>query len=50
METISRTKAIMEYFSKNSRKVTLAELKELSEEDRKELGELAAKELGKEIA
>lgn len=50
METISPVQAIKRYFADDPRPVSLAELKELSQEDRKELGALAAKELGLELA
>ena len=45
MEQITALRAIKEYFGN----VTLVELKALSREDRRELGEGAAKELGKEL-
>ena len=46
-EDMSNVKAIREYFStgKFGRKVEMSELKELSLEDREELGNLARKEL-----
>ncbi len=50
-ETLNNVQAIRMYFAKDGgREVTLAEMKELTREDRAELGALAAKELGVEIA
>ena len=50
MEKMSKMKAIREYFEKdNGRKVSLAELKALTPEDREELSTLAATELGIEL-
>lgn len=49
---ISTMKAIQTYFSSgpHGSKVSIAEMKALAPEDRKELGELAAVELGEIIA
>jgi hypothetical protein len=48
---ISKVAAIKRFFEANGgRKIDMAELKALSEESRQELGELAAKELGEELA
>lgn len=47
---LNNIQAIKEYFAKDGgRPVTMQELKDLSKEDRAELGALAAKELGAEI-
>jgi hypothetical protein len=47
---MSNTQAIKVYFEKDGgRTVTLQEMKELTRDDRQELGALAAKELGAEI-
>jgi hypothetical protein len=45
-EKRSNVAAIREYFSKDSRKVEMQELKDLSQEEREELGALCKKELG----
>ena len=50
MEKISRIKAIREFFSSNGgRKVGMGELKVLTDDEKQELGELCAQELGKEL-
>lgn len=50
MEQLNRIQAIKRYFEKDGgRTVTLQEIKELTKEDRHELADLAAKELGIEI-
>jgi len=50
MEKVGRVKAIKLFFEKDGgRKVTVQELKDLSQADRQELAELAAKELGVEL-
>ena len=49
MEKMSKLKAIKVYFGTPEHPVTLAELKELSSEQREELAQGAAKELGVEI-
>lgn len=51
MEQMSRTKAIKVFFEAepNGRRVTLDELKQLSVEDRQEIGDLVGKALGVEI-
>lgn len=50
METITNVKAIKEFFEANDgRKVTMAEMRELSSEERHELGRLCAEALGKKI-
>lgn len=41
--------AIKEYFADSERPVTLGEMKELTMDDRAELGRLAAEQLGVEI-
>ncbi len=42
--------AIKEFFEKDGgRKISVSELKELSPEDRRELGKLSAEALGKEL-
>lgn len=49
-EKIGRVKAIKDFFEADGgRKVTTAELKELSNADRQELAELCAVELGREL-
>ena len=47
--TISRIGAIKKYFGTEDSPVTIHELKELSEDERQELAEGAAKELGFEL-
>ena len=50
MEKMTRIKAIRTFFEADGgRKLAMSELKELTADDRKELGELAAKELGVEL-
>ncbi len=50
MEKMNRMKAIRTFFeSDGGRKVSMDEMKALTVEDRKELAELAAKELGVEL-
>lgn len=50
-EKMSRLKAIRTFFEsgENGRKLTMDELKALTPDDKKELGELAAAELGVEL-
>jgi len=50
-ESLSTVQAIKEYFEsgKHGRRVDMNELKTLSSDERKELGALCAKELGKEL-
>ena len=50
MAEITKYKAIKEYFGTPGHPVTLQELKALSSDDRNELAEGAAKELGKTLA
>lgn len=51
MATISRIKAIMNFFEKDGgRKVTTLELKELNEEEKNELGRLCAQALGFDLS
>jgi len=49
MAEISRLQALKRYFGTETQPVTVAELKELTREDRAELAEGAAKELGMEL-
>jgi hypothetical protein len=51
MEKISAIKAIKTYFEQgpSGRKVTMSELKELTTEERKHLGQLSAEALGMEL-
>jgi hypothetical protein len=50
METISNVKAIKEFFELDGgRKVTMSEMRQLSTEERRELGRLCAEALGKAI-
>jgi hypothetical protein len=50
MEKISNVRAIKQFFEKDDgRTVTMAEMKELTVQDRIELGKLAAIELGYEL-
>jgi len=49
MEKITRLAAIKKYFGEGHRPVELAELKVLSKEERQELAEGAAKEMGIEL-
>ena len=52
MEKLSHLAAIRKFFEEgpSGRKVEITELKELSIEDRRELGELSLKALGAELA
>ena len=51
MEKTTNIGAIREFFGegRHGRKVEMSEMKDLSQEERKELGALCAEELGREI-
>ena len=49
MEEITKLQALKQYFNVPDHPVTVQELKALSKEDRQELAEGAAKELGKTL-